>query len=282
MKIKIYSYTDYREFLRDYYLSGKLSENKESVEEFSFRALSARFGFTSSNYFKLIIDKKRHLGRKSVAVVAEAIGLKKLERDYFSHLVFFDKAKDEVDRNYHFAQIVRIRSGKDFALVENAQLALYEQWYTPVIRELITGKSVESLDCSAIARSFMTPIHHKQVRHSIDLLLELELIAIKEGVYRQLSPILDTGNEVSSYAIKQFHKTMIGFGSDSIEKVQRENREISSVTMRVSDEGFSSIKARVQQFRTEILQIIADDKGGDALSQLNFQLFPLLQEDSNA
>ena len=277
MKKSIYRYTDYREFLKDFYLAGKECDS----EEFSFRALSRRFGFTSSNYFKLLIDKKRHLGRKSIAKVAQEVGLKKLEQEYFSHLVFFDKAKSIVERNFHYGQIVQMRSSKDVAILEDSQLGLYEQWYIPVIRELIVGKNVEDIDYATIANSLIEPIHHKQVLYAINQLLKLNLIVIKDGCYQQAGAIVDSGNEISSHAVKLFHKKMISFGSASIDTVSREKREISSVTMKVSEEGYSKIKERVQQFRAEILQMIQDDDGGDTFGQLNFQLFPLVQESDN-
>ena len=277
MKKTIYNYTDYREFLKDFYLYGKES----NATEYSFRALSERFGFTSSNYFKLIIDKKRHLGRKSIAKVASELRLKKREQDYFTHLVFFDKAKDTIERNFHFAQIVALRANKDVGVLNNTQLALYEHWYIPVIRELIANQPVNSINGSEIARSLTEPIHHKQVLYAINQLQKLNLITIKDGIYHPTNATIESDNEIASHAIKEFHRKMISFGSDSIEKVDRSNREISSVTMKLSPEGFSSIKNRIQEFRREILQMIEDDQGGDTLAQLNFQLFPLLQDGSH-
>ena len=278
MKKSIYSYTDYREYLRDFYLSGK----NQNSEEFSFRALSRRFGFTSSNYFKLIIDKKRHLGKKSISSVALALGLKKVEQEYFAHLVYFDKAKESVERNYHYGKIVQLRSNKDVATLTDSQLGLYEQWYTPLIRELVTGKAVDSLNYATIANALIEPIHHKQVHHAIDQLLKLQLLTIKDGYYQQTGSIIDSGNEVSSFAVKTFHKKMLTFATQSIDTVSREQREISSITMKVSAQGYEAIKKRMQQFRAEILQMVHDDCGGETLGQLNMQLFPLLKEDNHA
>ncbi len=277
MKKSIYSYTDYREYLRDFYDHGKSTGNG-----FSFRSMAQDMGFTSPNYLKLIIDGDRHLGRSSISKVSEGLSLKKLEQEYFSYLVHFSKAKTPADQNFYYGQITRMRSGKNFESIDDTQLAYYEQWYTPIIRELIEGTNSEEFNPAAIGRRISPPIHHKKVGHSVALLQNIGLIKIDEdGYYRHNSSILNSKNEVSSAAVKSFHKKMISLGSESIDTIERENREISAVTMRVSEDGFKNIKKRVQEFREEILQMAHDDRDCDQIAQLNFQLFPLTNSENS-
>ena len=51
---KIYTYTDYRKFVKDYYLS-----KKKSIRRFSYRSFSEKAGFSSPNFIKLVIDGKK-------------------------------------------------------------------------------------------------------------------------------------------------------------------------------------------------------------------------------
>ncbi len=101
----IYQFTDYRTYLKAYY-----QFSKEHKNGFSYRAMSQQLGFTSPNYLKLIIDGDRHIGKNGIDKIATGLELKKLESEYFSYLVFFAKAKSEVDRNWYFGQIARLRN----------------------------------------------------------------------------------------------------------------------------------------------------------------------------
>lgn len=270
-KPSIYQFTDYRKYLEAYYLFHKKQE-----AGFSYRAMSQRLGFTSPNYLKLIIDGDRHVGKNAIDKITKGLELKSIESEYFSYLIHFAKAKTEVDRNWYFGQISRLRSGKITASIENSQLAYYEHWYNCVIRELVAGLKADSIDYGALARQVNPPIHHKQARQSVHLLEELQFISIDEkGYYRHSSPLINTGNEIASYAVKNYHKEMIEFGKQSIDKFDRDYREISSVTVKVSEKGFNQLKRRLQEFREEILHMIESDEDVDRVAQLNFQFFPL-------
>lgn len=270
-KPSIYQFTDYRKYLEAYYLFHKKQESG-----FSYRAMSQRLGFTSPNYLKLIIDGDRHLGKNAIEKITKGLELKSIESEYFSYLVYFAKAKTEVDRNWYFGQISRLRSGKITTSIENTQLAYYEHWYNCVVRELVAGLKADSIDYGALARQVNPPIHHKQAKQALHLLEELHFIEVdKFGYYRHSSPLINTGNEIASYAVKNYHKEMIEFGKKSIDSFERELREISSVTVKVSEDGFNRLKRRIQEFREEILHMVESDSDVDRVAQLNFQLFPL-------
>lgn len=267
----IYQFTDYRAYLKAYY-----QFSKEHKSGFSYRAMSQQLGFTSPNYLKLIIDGDRHIGKNGIDKIAAGLELKKLESEYFSYLVFFSKAKSEVDRNWYFGQIARLRTGKITTAIEDTQYAYYENWYNCVIRELVVGLDAETIDYGQLARRVDPSIHHKQAKQAVRLLLELHFIEIDEnGKFRHSAPLINTGNEIASYAIKQYHRDMIEFGKQSIDNHSREKREISSVTVKVSDAGFNKIKKRLQEFRDELLQMVEADTSVDRVAQVNFQLFPL-------
>lgn len=269
----IYDYTNYRDYLRDYY-----QEHRKGG--LSYRSMARDMGFTSPNYLKLIIDGERHIGRGSIAQVCKGLELKKVESEYFSYLVFFAKAKNSVDKNYYYGQIARLRSGKMIATIDDAQFAYYDHWYNPVVRELVCGLDAEKIDYAELARRVSPAIHHKQAKQSVELLEKLGFIACDEsGRYKHTSPLINSVNEVSSYAIKNYHKKMIELGSDSIDATPREKREISAVTMKVSEAGFAAIKERVQAFREEVLQMAQDDESVDRVMQLNMQFFPVSDEE---
>lgn len=265
----IFQYTDYRAFLRDYY-----NERKDSG--YSFRQMNSDLGFTSPNYLKLVMDGERHIGRKSIPTIIQSLKLNKLESDYFSYLLFFAKAKTDVDRNFYFGHIARIRQGKLIGDISADQLSWYSSWYNPIIRELVVGKSRESINYSELAKSVQPSIDSRQAKRSVDLLIELGFLLVdSSGVIVQANPVINSADQMGITAIKQYHAKMIELGKESIERYQSNQREISTVTARVSNEGFEKIKNRIQEFRRELLQMIHDDESVDRVVQINMQLFPV-------
>lgn len=269
----IYEYTDYREFLSFLY-----HLNKKEDAQFSHRVMARALGFTSPNFLKLVIDKERHIGKGSVDKIVSGLRLSKKESEYFSYCVFFAKAKTTVEKNYYYGLIAGLRANKVISPLPAYQFEFYNNWYTAIVRELVNNQPVEC-NYAALAKKIIPPILPKQVKKSIQLLEKLKLIRrTKDGRFVHASPILNTDKEVQSLALKNFHRTMIELGGEAIDQFTSENREISSCTVKISQQGFARIKSRIQEFREEILQIVKDDRDVDRVAQVNFQFFPLTHD----
>jgi uncharacterized protein (TIGR02147 family) len=89
----IYLYSDYRRFLQDYY-----DLNKAADYHFSFRYLSMRAGFSSSGYYKRIMQGIRNLSVQAAERTCEALGLAGEKGRYFMMLVFLDRAGTTMNR----------------------------------------------------------------------------------------------------------------------------------------------------------------------------------------
>ena len=55
----------------------------------------------------------------------------------------------------------------------------------------------------------------------------------------------------------------------------RKNREISTLTLGISRDGFNQIKERIRSFRKEVIEIARNDENEDRVYQCNLDLFPL-------
>ncbi len=272
--LNIYEFLDYREFLKAYYCY-----NKEVVPRFSHRTMSKSMGFTSPNYLKLIIDKKRHLGKDSLEKVISGLKLKKKEAKYFYYLVLFAKAKAREEKNYYYGIIAGLRGNKTISPIYENQFKYYSEWYNIVLREIVNNQPID-LDYKEIAKKVVPPILPKEVKKAVGLLEELNFIKkTKDGRFIQSSTLLNTDDEVHSLFLKNFHTKMIDLARQSLEKFPSEKREISSCTVKVSEKGFKRLKERLQDFRKEILQIAKEDADVDRVAQVNFQLFPVSIEE---
>lgn len=266
----LFDYLDYRLYLKEYYADRKAGE-----KGYTFRSMAAQMGFGSSNYLMLVMQGKRNLGRESLDKVAEGLRLGKKEAEYFSYLVFFDQAKTNVEKNYFFSLIASFRSKSRIVQIHADKFKYYDQWYNPVVREIVKGMPAEN-DPAGIAKQVHPAILPKEAKKSLQLLKDLELITVDgKGRIAQTADLIDTDKEVQSLAVRNFHKKMSDLAKDAIDTVDPLSREISSLTVRISEKGFDSIKQRLQELRQELLQLVQRDKDDDRVYQLNFQFFPV-------
>lgn len=266
----LFDYLDYRLYLKEYY-----EDRKQGEKGYTFRSMAAQMGFGSSNYLMLVMQGKRNLGRDSLKQVMKGLGLGKREAKYFACLVQFDQARDNAEKNACFSEIAAFRSKSRIVQIHADKFAYYDQWYNPVVREIVKGRSAD-IDAQEVARNVFPPILPKQAKKSLQLLRDLRLIKVDgRGRIVQTADLIDTDREVQSLAVRNFHKRMSELAKESIDTVDPLSREISSATIRVSGKGFEAVKQRIQEFRQELLQIVQQDEGDDRVYQLNFQLFPV-------
>ena len=111
----------------------------------------------------------------------------------------------------------------------------------------------------------------------------LELIKLgllkrnEDGKLVQTNTIVATDNEVTSSLVAQFHREFMKRASESIDLINRSNRDISSVTFRVSEETAKRLKEKIQDFRRELTEEASRDLQPEAIFHLNLHLFPVTQ-----
>ena len=266
----IYEYMDYREYLR------LLFEKKKLEHPFySYRLFSQKAGFKSPNFLKLVIDGNRNLTKESVFKVIKAFNLNKREADYFENLVFLNQSKTLEEKNLYLTRLLRHRVKTDARKLEESEYEYYTSWYNPVIRELATAVDFRS-DFRKLGSMVSPPITAREAQKSVELLLKLDFLRQKEdGSYEKTSACLTTGPQVRSVAVANYHKAMMRLASESIERFPAEKRDITSVTISVSEESYAAIIEKLRALRKELLELAESDTNPEKVAQLNLQLFPV-------
>ena len=266
----IFEYLDYRLFLRDTY-----RHRKEQPGGYSYRAFARRAGLGSPNYLKLVIDGDRHLSVDMAGRFGEACGLKADQLEYFRALVAFNEAKDSEERERCQRLMARFRKHRRIHPLTQERAEYHSQWFIPAIRELVTVRDACD-DPAWIAAKMVPPITANQAARAIEVLLRLGMIGRNDaGRLVQAEALVSTGHEMPSSQLASYHRTMMRHASESIDRVPREARDISSLTLAVGVTGLSRLKKRVQDFRRELLQMSAEEGHPAQVVQLNMQLFPL-------
>ena len=271
----IFTYNDFRVYLRDYFTARNVADR-----QYSHRTMAKELGFPSPNYIKMVMDGNRNIGLRSIDRLMRGLNIGDKEQEYFSYLVFFCQAKTTVEKNYYYGLMSSIRAPLVASSITTEAYRYYNEWYHCVVRELVV-RAEPPIDCGLIAKKFRPHVTATQVKKSIELLCELGFIQCNDdGSYSQASKILSTDREVVSVGIRNYHLKMIDLGKESIDTVSRDKREISSLTLCISDEGMQRIKKRIQDFEDEIFQIAREDSSVNEVYQANFQFFPLTGEDT--
>lgn len=268
----VFDYTDFRRFLGDAYASWKRADRKHSYRFFAKRA-----GVRSPVHLKLVIEGKRNLGSDTARGFARAFGLGSAESRFFVNLVQFNQARSDADREHYYRELSRVPRFRAVRKVERIQYQYWSRWYCVAVRELVArGDFVE--DPAWIAAQVRPSITDKEAAEALEILLELGLVERDPGgALRQSDALLTTAHEIHSLAVRRFHREMLKLGAESLERTERSEREVGGVTLRLTRDQVTELKARLFEIGAEVLQHDGAGEGPEAVYQFSFQLFPLTE-----
>jgi len=265
----LFDYLNYRDYLRDHY-----SEKKKAHSFYSFRLFSQQAGFTSPNFIKLVIDNKRNCSVHSIEKFCHALRLNKKETDYFQNLVQFNQSKSLAEKNRYLTCLMKYRRKLYPEKIEESSYAYYSAWYHPVIRELAGAVDFMG-DYSRLARCVVPSVSAREARRSVNLLLKLGFLRTRGKRFERTSRSLTTGPVVNSVSVANYHKEMMQRAAESIERFSASQRDVSSLTLSVSENTYALIVEKIRSLRAELLRCAEADETPERVVQVNFQAFPL-------
>jgi uncharacterized protein (TIGR02147 family) len=274
----IFSYTDFRKYLADYY-----NEKKATTKSFSYQVFSKKIGFKSKDFIFRVINRNKQISRSSAFKISRAIGHSPEESRYFENLVCFIQAKTSGEKEFYFNQLSinsRQNNTKNTVrMLSQKQLGLFSEWHHLAIRAIIERVEFKG-DFAWLAKQLYPEITPKLARHSIQYLEKIDLICKDEqGVYRVTSKALATDTEVQSVALAKFYLSCTKLTANALENLPRDKRNISGLTLGISKKSYDEIVSRVNRFREEIAEIANRDEEADRVYQMQFALFPLSTTD---
>ena len=127
------------------------------------------------------------------------------------------------------------------------------------------------------ARCARRSLPRKRNRPS-NLLERLGFLEEREGKWIQPDPALTTGQEVDSGAVRQGNLQFATLGARSIEELPPSRRDVSTIVVGVSEDGFRRIKEEIVLFKQRVARIAEDDQAADSVCAVNVQLVPHSQK----
>ena len=271
--VSVYSYIDYRRFLKD-----RFAELKRERKRFSFRAFSRQSGGKSSAFLKLVMDGKRNLAKSGIEMVVRGFKLSAKERRYFELLVGLNQATNNEEKDRYFREILGNRRFVAAKPLAATQFFLFSHWFYVAVLEAVRIDGPKRRDAKWLQKSIHPTVSIKQVKRAVKDLKGLGLLEEdRNGGLKRLDPMLTTEDEVRSVSVANFHVQMSQMAARAVMKDDARDREFSALTVAVSAEEFQKAKTEIQKFRRKLHSILESKKGSPktTVAHLNIQLFKL-------
>jgi uncharacterized protein (TIGR02147 family) len=269
MRPSIYTYFDYRLFMRDLQVHLKAER-----PVFTLEYLAHRVGLKSKGHMSLIIKGAKNIPLEKVPLYVAALELDRKEADFFVLMVQFNQAGTHRDRKKHLDRMVSLLRVTDRRLVPS-QYALCERWYHPVVHELLRVHDIRD-EWERLGALLRPSITADQARESVALLREIGLVETNaQGLLKPSNVAITFGEGWRSVAVREFQKHTFELAQSALENTQVQERDISSLTLSLGESTFREISERISLFRKELLALARSEKHADQVYQLNLSLFPL-------
>ncbi len=270
----IYSYLDYRLFIKDWYAAQALSE-----KPLSYRAIAACVGFNSPAHITMVLKGKANLSAERVAGFARLLKLKKKERAYFELLVSFNQEKKATNKQALLDSLISFKKDSTNLLTTD-QYEYYQKWYYAVIHDILSFYKFDG-DYSRLARLVEPPITAREAQKAVKLLEKLGFIKRRcDGGYDCRFSGISAYAEGRELVLSSYAEKMMERAKDALVNLSREERVISWTGFSVSGEVFQKIKDETRAFRNKIISMAQSDQNPDRAFHMNIQIFPVSRPDT--
>jgi uncharacterized protein (TIGR02147 family) len=272
----IYEYHDFRVFIAD-----AQKALKAAKPFFTYRYVAKNVGMKSPGHITWIIQGKRNLSEKKILPFAKVLGLNAAETEFFTALVHFNQAQTHIEKKLFLDRIVAL-TGPQKTIVQPASYEFYSKWYYPAVREVVAIHKVGD-DFKRIAHLVQPAITPREAQKSIELLCRLGLIRKDPaGHYMQVKQAISTGDVWQSVSIRQFQMDTFDLAKEALNSVDAKERDVSTLTMSISEERFEMMRERIKQFRGDLIALATSDEKPQRVYQLSMALFPLSGKDKTS
>jgi uncharacterized protein (TIGR02147 family) len=266
--IDIFSYTNYRQYLKD-----ACEEIRTAKPFFSYRYIALKAGLKSVGFISWVIKGKRNMSASLTHKIADILKLGKREAEYFDLLVSHNQAKTTEERQYYLNRLTGFRSTRT-TVVERDRDQYYSQWYYSAIRELVNLVSIR--DEKQVSGLLKPPVSRAEAREALALLERLGMIRkTRAGSFERVDPALISGPSVDPAIIHGFQIATMRLAESALHSIPKEERDISTVTLSCNAKDIDRVRERIRQMRDEITEIACSSENADGVFQLNTQFFPL-------
>ena len=271
----ILEYTDYRQYIADYYA------DRKAKTAFSWQEFAKMAGFSSPVYLKYVSEGRFNLSAEAAARVASAISLADFECDFFVEMVKFDHAKNDDEKCAAFSKMVSIAESHKAKIVDGESFRFFEDWKNPVLREL--APAMPGAKPLAMAHACRPEVSAAEVSETLNFLVKANLLQKdKDGNYIQTDKVVTSGPmNFAPLALRGLQRQMGEIALGAIENVPQDERHFSGLTLGITREAYKKIVQEIADFQKRVIAIATSESATDEVYRLNVQLFPMTKKSVN-
>lgn len=270
----IYAYTDFLEYLREWF-----RYKKGSTSHFSFASFSLKAGFKSRSFIQAVLKGDRKISSKSLFQMIEGLQLNEKEAHFFEALVDFRQAPSHQEKELHWKRIRKLGKSSPQAKLRSQEYDFFKEWYLAPLREVICNldlKFNEKIDYQSLAHQLTPKISRKQAEEGFSLLKDLNLIvAGDDGYWTHSEQHVQASPITRSLAVREFQRINHKLAQESLDRFKRQERNSSTITLGTDEDGFRALNELIQEFQENVIKIVEEGHKVQRVFQLNLQLFPV-------
>lgn len=270
METQIFQYTDYREYLRDWF-----DEKKQSNPRFSYRIFAQKAGYNSSGYYQNVVKGTNRLSKAYLLKFVKAMSLDTKEAKYFEYLLEFNHAKKSEDKEKYY-NLMTALIPVDLFRFKALHREFYSKWYHAPVLKSLELIEITSLDQFSPIQDFIYPkLKEVEITESLQLLYSLNMIEQNQGRWMPKFENVIGGAEVGVKAIRHYQELMIERSKFALNYYDPSLRFFENQTLTISRQDVPEIQSVLREAREKIRSIVSQSEDHNQLYHLNFQLFPL-------
>lgn len=259
----IYTYKDYQDFLKDFFL-----QKKKEHPGFSYSVWARKMNLKSSSMLSMVLNNERLPSKAFIKKLSVYLKLNNEEEEYFKTLVNLKK----IVKNPRLT----VYLNSEASLSDNDKSKnLFASPMTFIIKELLEAKTTSSLSVTWLKENLLIQHQKYNLNEILSELITKEILQKNsEGklsvVESNLLKVLATPEQ-----IKGFHKAAQEMAIQAYDTSSKEQRAFHTSFVKLKKDRLEEAKRRILEFQRELTSFVEDGTGEVVLYQVNLQLFPL-------
>jgi uncharacterized protein (TIGR02147 family) len=264
----IYQYDTFRTYLKDLF-----EERKAAEPGYSYRRFAADAGFSNPGFLVDVIKGRRTLSADAVEKVIVGFGLSSREGEFFRLLVKVSRTRDEQERRELLHELNVRRNRSRFVRLNRAFVKYYQDYHYPLVRNGVEAFGFDG-DYEAFARFFDPSLAVSDLKKYVRDLCEWGLVEQDTAGRYRVTDMLVEPPETLGLQVREMNAEWIRHALGALRRIPPSERHISSMLLGVSRENRRRILERIEEFRSEIAEMVEHDDNPEVVMQLGMQWFP--------
>ena len=267
--VELFTYDDFRNFLKDFF------QNKKKMKRtFSQRFFSQKAGFADHSQLTHLMSGRRSVTDLALDKLIKGLELEGSEKEYFTSLVKYNQSKTSEEKENWYHRLNAIRQKSDFYKVNLKQFKYFEEWYYPVVLEIAILDTWDN-DYKKLSRLLRPSISAKQAREAVKLLLQIGMLEEKDGKFTKPNNIMIPGG-IPVYALKKARHELIKMGIEASDNISPKERYFLNYGFVIAPGNLEKYNKLLDEFEDKLeTLVINENEDPEYMYQCNVQFYPV-------